>query len=171
MMSEKTNLQFPSLSTSPAVSHDEDIIANGGPSNSDTLPYSEHGAGIDHQITQKQAIQQGRQLLWSRIRHTLRDPFSEFFGCFILILFGDGVVAQVRIIGNLSKPAVDHPQVVLSDGAKGAYQSISWGWGWVSAVTPMCFTKLQQNRSYVRCICIRGTFVSIYSAFYTYTIL
>jgi aquaglyceroporin related protein len=52
-------------------------------------------------------------LLWSRIRHELREPFSEFFGVFIMILFGDGVVAQV----------------VLSKGQKGDYQSISWGWG------------------------------------------
>jgi len=43
----------------------------------------------------------------------MREPFSEFFGVFILILFGDGVVAQV----------------VLSSGKKGDYQSISWGWG------------------------------------------
>jgi aquaglyceroporin related protein len=41
------------------------------------------------------------------------DAFSEFFGTFIMIMFGDGVVAQV----------------VLSDGKKGDYQSISWGWG------------------------------------------
>ena len=37
---------------------------------------------------------------------------SEFIGTFILIMFGDGVVAQV----------------VLSHGANGDYQSISWGW-------------------------------------------
>lgn len=54
-----------------------------------------------------------RQLLWSRIRHYCREAFSEFFGTMILILFGDGVVAQVT----------------LSGGTKGDYQSISWGWG------------------------------------------
>lgn len=54
-----------------------------------------------------------KQLRWSRIRHALRDPFSEFFGTMILVLFGDGVVAQVT----------------LSQGQKGNYQSISWGWG------------------------------------------
>jgi len=43
----------------------------------------------------------------------MREPFAEFFGTFILIMFGDGVVAQV----------------VLSGGKKGDYQSISWGWG------------------------------------------
>ncbi|KAL2000300.1 hypothetical protein VTN02DRAFT_3306 [Thermoascus thermophilus] len=54
-----------------------------------------------------------RQLLWSRIRHYSREAFSEFFGTMILLLFGDGVVAQVT----------------LSGGTKGDYQSISWGWG------------------------------------------
>lgn len=54
-----------------------------------------------------------KQVRWSRIRRVLQDPFSEFFGTMILILFGDGVVAQVT----------------LSQGQKGNYQSISWGWG------------------------------------------
>ncbi|KAA8644420.1 MIP/aquaporin family protein [Aspergillus tanneri] len=53
------------------------------------------------------------QLLWSRIREYGREAFSEFFGTMILVLFGDGVVAQVT----------------LSHNEKGNYQSISWGWG------------------------------------------
>jgi len=68
---------------------------------------------IDHKIPQAAAVQAEPDLAWSRIRHTLREPFSEFFGTFILIMFGDGVVAQV----------------VLSGGANGSYQSITWGWG------------------------------------------
>ena len=52
-------------------------------------------------------------LLWFKFREYGRDAFSEFFGTMILILFGDGVVAQV----------------LLSHGQKGDYQSISWGWG------------------------------------------
>lgn len=52
-------------------------------------------------------------LLWSRLKVYGRDAFSEFFGTMILVLFGDGVVAQV----------------LLSHGQKGDYQSISWGWG------------------------------------------
>lgn len=75
-------------------------------------PYAEHGAVIDHKIPQDDVVQAEPDLLWSRIRHTLREPFSEFFGVFILIMFGDGVVAQV----------------VLSKGEKGDYQSINWGW-------------------------------------------
>ncbi|CBF75100.1 uncharacterized protein ANIA_03915 [Aspergillus nidulans FGSC A4] len=51
--------------------------------------------------------------LWTRIRAYCREAFSEFFGTLILVLFGNGVVAQV----------------VLSNNQKGDYQSISWGWG------------------------------------------
>lgn len=54
-----------------------------------------------------------REPRWTRIRYALREPFSEFFGTMILILFGDGVVAQVT----------------LSKDQRGDYQSISWGWG------------------------------------------
>lgn len=75
--------------------------------------HQEHGPLVDHKIPQEDAVQAQPDLAWSRIRYTLREPLSEFFGVFILILFGDGVVAQV----------------VLSSGEKGDYQSISWGWG------------------------------------------
>ncbi|RKF66736.1 Aquaporin-3 [Golovinomyces cichoracearum] len=53
------------------------------------------------------------KLWWSQVRHSLREPFSEFFGTFLLVLFGDGSIAQV----------------VLSKGTKGDYQNICWGWG------------------------------------------
>lgn len=75
--------------------------------------YAEHGALVDHKTPQELNIEAEPDLRWSKIRHYMREPFSEFFGVFILILFGDGVVAQV----------------VLSGGTKGDYQSISWGWG------------------------------------------
>lgn len=71
----------------------------------------EHGAPIDHIIPQANAKAAGADLWWSRVRAYMQEPFSEFFGCFIMILFGDGVVAQV----------------VLSNNEKGSYQSISWG--------------------------------------------
>lgn len=58
-------------------------------------------------------------LLWSRIRISLREPFSEFFGVFVMILFGDGSVAQVLLSeGTLSAPG---------GNGFGPYQSISWG--------------------------------------------
>ena len=52
-------------------------------------------------------------LWWSQMRSHGQDFFSEFAGTMVMILFGDGVVAQV----------------LLSENQKGDYQSISWGWG------------------------------------------
>lgn len=72
---------------------------------------SKHEASIHSATDDTHSIHQ--LLLWSRLREYCRDVFSEFFGTMILILFGDGVVAQV----------------LLSNGQKGDYQSISWGWG------------------------------------------
>ncbi|RDA94233.1 hypothetical protein CP533_0587 [Ophiocordyceps camponoti-saundersi (nom. inval.)] len=69
-----------------------------------------------HQQQQQQMQMHEQQLrtpVWPRIRSWGQDAFSEFVGTMVLILFGDGVVAQV----------------VLSNGTKGDYQSISWGWG------------------------------------------
>ncbi|TQS35137.1 hypothetical protein Golomagni_04450 [Golovinomyces magnicellulatus] len=60
------------------------------------------------------------RLLWSRARNVLREPLAEFFGIFILVLFGDGSIAQV----------------VLSKNKNGEWQSICWGWGFVlTAIT------------------------------------
>ena len=78
------------------------------------LPHAEHGPLIDHNILQADVVEAYPDLLWSRIRHTCRDAFSEFLGTFILLMFGDGVVAQV----------------VLSSDKNGNYQSISRGWGY-----------------------------------------
>ena len=75
--------------------------------------YTEKGPLINHDINRANLVPQQPDLAWSRIRHYLREPLAEFFGTFILVLFGDGSVAQV----------------VLSDGKKGDYQSIAWGFG------------------------------------------
>ena len=97
------------------VSHREDQMhpsPQGSPN--PAAPYAEHGPLINRSQTAegftKQAYNAG--LLWPRIRHFCRAPFSEFMGTFILIMFGDGVVAQVKLSGL--------------EG--GDYQSISWGW-------------------------------------------
>ena len=58
-------------------------------------------------------VQERPPTIWSRLRKATREPVAEFFGVFTLIVFGDGVVAQV----------------VLSKGQKGDYQSINWGYG------------------------------------------
>ena len=58
-------------------------------------------------------------LTWSSVRVIFREPFAEFFGVFIMILFGDGSVAQVLLsAGERSAPGMN---------GFGSYQSISWG--------------------------------------------
>lgn len=52
-----------------------------------------------------------QMLFWPRVRLVLREPFTEFWGTFILIMFGCGSVAEVT----------------LSNDTFGTYQSISWG--------------------------------------------
>lgn len=69
-------------------------------------------AVVDRDVPDTPPLPQ-KQLAWSKVRSSWQDAFSEFLGTMVLILFGDGVVAQV----------------VLSKGTKGDYQSISWGWG------------------------------------------
>lgn len=94
------------------ISHDENCRQPSQLAHQQTMEtLREHGAPIDHIIPQANAKASGADLWWSKVRAYMQEPFSEFFGCFIMILFGDGVVAQV----------------VLSKSEKGDYQSISWG--------------------------------------------
>jgi len=55
---------------------------------------------------------------WSRYRAFLREPFAEFLGVAILIIFGNGVDCQVVLSAN--------PKVASSQ--KGDYLSINFGW-------------------------------------------
>jgi aquaglyceroporin related protein len=89
----------------------------------DGYPYhAEHGPPIDNALKYDEAeedYQHHKNLWWSRVRHHLRDPFAEFMGTFIMILFGDGSVAQVMLSAN--------PNLPKASQNKGDYQSISWG--------------------------------------------
>jgi aquaglyceroporin related protein len=59
------------------------------------------------------------ELLWSRIRVVLREPFAEFWGVVIMVMFGDGSVAQVLLsTGQTTAPG---------GNGYGSYQSINWG--------------------------------------------
>lgn len=82
------------------------------PPSSGVPPFAETGAPINRSQTAELKRGQNPGLAWPRIRRTCREALSEFMGVFVLIMFGDGVVAQV----------------VLSNNTKGDYQSISWGW-------------------------------------------
>jgi hypothetical protein len=39
--------------------------------------YGEHGALVDHKVPQEELVQSQPDLRWSRIRHYMREPFSE----------------------------------------------------------------------------------------------
>ncbi|KAK6437475.1 glycerol channel [Oleoguttula sp. CCFEE 5521] len=72
-------------------------------------------------IDEEHDLAEHSDLWWPKIRMTLKEPFGEFFGTFIMILFGDGSVAQVLLsTGQTSAPG---------GNGFGGYQSISWGWG------------------------------------------
>lgn len=109
-------LDFQRHTPDMTISHREHRLSDSEstvPPSSAASPYKETGAPINRSATAELRKGQNSGLAWPRIRRTCREAFSEFMGVFVLIMFGDGVVAQV----------------VLSDNTKGDYQSISWGWG------------------------------------------
>ncbi|KAJ9477996.1 Aquaglycerol porin AQY3 [Pseudozyma hubeiensis] len=55
---------------------------------------------------------------WAAIRYQLREPFAEFLGCFMLMVFGNGINCQVTV-----------SQLYDASDPKGNYLSISFGWG------------------------------------------
>lgn len=58
-------------------------------------------------------------LKWSAFRAIMREPLAEFFGTFVMVLFGDGSVAQVLLsTGQTTAPG---------GNGFGNYQSINWG--------------------------------------------
>lgn len=47
-------------------------------------------------------------LPWSSVRYILREPLAEFFGTFVMVLFGDSAVAQVLLsAGQTSAPGIN----------------------------------------------------------------
>ena len=111
-LSRMASKELESPATTPPMVHAEHAPGEFRHTSAPGHPaYAEHGALIDPE--EKDIVEAQPDLWWSRIRDRYRFYFAEFLGTFILIMFGDGVVAQV----------------VLSNGEKGDYQSISWGWG------------------------------------------
>ncbi len=60
---------------------------------------------------------------WTRVRYTMREPFAEFLGVAILVIFGTGVNLQVNLTQDLSP-----------NSPAGSYLSISFGWGVATAL-------------------------------------
>lgn len=86
--------------------------------------YNEGQGTVDNRnVTElaRQDYEHHKHLWWYRVRYTMRDAFAEMCGTMIMIIFGDGSVAQVTLSANPNLPA--------SSQNKGDYQSISWGWG------------------------------------------
>ena len=79
------------------------------------------GLAAEHPVDEEHSILtvEHHNLWWPRIRSIFREPFAEFWGTFVMILFGDGSVAQVLLsTGEKTAPGGD---------GFGPYQSISWG--------------------------------------------
>jgi len=57
---------------------------------------------------------------WSKVKLAMKEPFAEFWGTFILVLFGDAAIAQTLLTANTSAPGAD---------GFGSWVTISWGWG------------------------------------------
>lgn len=106
----------------PTITHSEHPYSHES-SSGDRFPmHAEHGPPIDNynnQIRLEEDYALHNRLWWSRVRHYIRDPAAEFFGTFIMIIFGDGSVAQVTLSQAANLPK--------SSQNKGDYQSISWG--------------------------------------------
>ncbi|KFY15756.1 hypothetical protein V492_01772 [Pseudogymnoascus sp. VKM F-4246] len=57
---------------------------------------------------------------WPMIRVMFREPFAEFFGTMIMVMFGNGAVAQALLGGG---------EIAAPGGnGYGNYQSVNWGW-------------------------------------------
>lgn len=105
----------------PEGSSQESTIQARSRHRGDTLDSVRHYLGLEPEapVAQDHQSLEHHDLLWSRIRLALREPFAEFFGTFIMVLFGDGSVAQVLLsAGNKTSPG---------GNGSGQYQSISWG--------------------------------------------
>jgi len=105
--------------------HDHDHAPDQHLNRMDTYQTYDEGTGtVDNRKQTDQAkidYEHHKHLKWYRVRYTLREAFAEFCGTMIMIVFGDGSVAQVMLSANPALPA--------GSQNKGDYQSISWGWG------------------------------------------
>lgn len=122
------DLQHPPLTGGSSSSDEATVHQNEYPQ------YAEHGVLIDdipHNKQVEEDYEHHHNLWWSRVRHTMRDPFMEFMGTLIMIIFGDGSVAQVYLSAN--------PNLPKSSQNKGDYQSISWGYVSACSLEPITY--------------------------------
>jgi hypothetical protein len=70
-------------------------------------------------LDQDKDMAERQHLRWSRVRTVLREPFVEFWGVVIMVVFGNGATAQVL----LSTAQATAP----GGNGYGSYQNINWG--------------------------------------------
>ncbi|KAF7195911.1 Aquaporin-3 [Pseudocercospora fuligena] len=63
-------------------------------------------------------------LFWPKVKIALKEPIAEFWGTFILVLFGDAAIAQTLLSGTDAVRASSP-----GGGGFGAWDTISWAWG------------------------------------------
>lgn len=122
--------RFKSPTTLPDVEHNEHVAQEDGLETTPSGNLTKTSSGLagtrsamglhpTAPIAEEHDMAEYQDLWWNKIRLAFREPFAEFFGTFILVLFGDGSVAQVLLsAGETSAPG---------GSGYGAYQSISWG--------------------------------------------
>ncbi|KAI5194785.1 aquaporin [Aureobasidium subglaciale] len=129
---DEEQLKLNRWSTRPG-DHVEHIGRNGdaGGAPLDTKTTTSSSQGLQHArtrlglhphapIAEEHDVTEYSSLYWSKVRLALREPFAEFFGVMLLVLFGDGAVAQVVLsTGDTSAPG---------GNGYGNYQSVNWGW-------------------------------------------
>ncbi|KAI1003917.1 hypothetical protein K3495_g4294 [Podosphaera aphanis] len=110
---EKGYSEKPQYIEKPFSNDGSKIYANSGYIHRDYDQRGRRGTVPRYEPPQPQNPLHESDLWWTRVRIALHEPFAEFFGVFLLVLFGDGAIAQV----------------VLSKNTRGDWQSICWGWG------------------------------------------
>lgn len=86
-----------------------------------SLPDTRRALGLhpNAPLDKEDDIAEQQNLRWSRIRAILREPLVEFWGVVIMVVFGNGAMAQVLLsTGQTTAPGAN---------GYGSYQNINWG--------------------------------------------
>jgi len=109
-----------SIHTQEETNHGLGVELDSSPRSNPTRTRTLLGLTASAPLVKEHQDLEHNDLIWSRVRLALREPFAEFFGTFIMVLFGDGSVAQVLLsAGQVAAPGKN---------GSGNYQSISWGY-------------------------------------------